>query len=110
MGRIRAQRVIVREVGEMDIIFWDGFSIYAITPKLTYVFHRWYAPKGSYRTWRKFRHLLMCRRHLTFDMACRLAARYDILAMRSDAKLNWKQKPVEIRFGNIKVQGVCDDV
>lgn len=110
MGRYRAQRVIVREIGGMEIIFWDGFSIYVITPYIAYVFQRWYAPKGSYDTWRKFRHLMMHRKHLTFDIACRLAARYGILGQRSGAKLNWKNKPVEVRFGNIKIIGVHDDM
>lgn len=110
MGRFRAERVIVREIGDMEVIFWDGFSIYAITPRLSYIFQRWYAPKGSYHTWRKFRHLLMHRRHLTFDTICRLADRYGILATCSDTKLNWRKKRVEIRFGDIKVRGICNDV
>lgn len=100
----------MREIGGMEIIFWDGFSIYVITPKLSYVFQRWYAPKGSYGTWRKFRHLMMHRQYLTFDIACQLAARYGILASCSDVKLDWRGKAVEIRFGKIKVLGESDDV
>lgn len=109
MGRFRAERVIVREIDGMEVIFWDGFSIYVTTSNITYVFHRWYAPKGSYNAWRKFRHLLMHRHHLTLGAACRLANRYGILATCSDAKLNWDGKRVEVRFGNIKVMGMKEN-
>lgn len=110
MGRFYAARVIVREIDELQFIFWDKHSIYVECFKQRYVFHRWYAPKGSYNEWRKFRHLLLHRRHLTLRNVFELADKYGILSKCAVGRLQWKGKPVEIRFGNIKILGISNDV
>lgn len=110
MGRFCAERIIVREMDGVKIIFWDKSSIYMQWSKLCYVFHRWYAPKGTYNEWRNFKQLLLHRKNLTPHDVFELANRYGILSKYSVGHLKWKKKPIEIRFDGIKILGVGDDV
>lgn len=110
MGRFYSARVIVRKIDDMEIIFWDKYSVYVERPNCRYIFHRWYTPKGSYGEWRKFRQLLLHRRYLDFRDVFELADRHGVLFKHAVGHLQWKEKPVEIRFGKIRILGVGDDV
>lgn len=114
MGRYRAERVIVRDLPELVIVFWDWSSIY-IQPKSGmrqwYVFHKYHAPLGTYtNSWRPFKRRLMKTKALTFEKCCQLAVRYNILAKGAVGRLHWEQRPVEIRFGKIRIKGIGNDV
>lgn len=80
MGRFKAEATIVRELGEITIIFYDSQSIY-VFDKTGHgvIFHRWFAPRGSYGTyWRDFRRRMLRRKNLTMVRCHEIAAEYDI--------------------------------
>lgn len=106
MGRFLAERVIVRRVDDLEIVFWDKYSIYVEWPGFRYVFHRWYPPKGTYDEWRKFRQLLLRRKSLTSRDVFELANAHEVLFRYADGTLEWNKKPVEVRIGDIKILGV----
>lgn len=97
MGRFHAEKIIVREIGGMEIVFWDKYSIYVKDATHCFVFHRWYAPRGSYGEWKKFKQLLLQRRHLQLVDVFELADKHGILFKRAVRHLQWKEKAVEIR-------------
>lgn len=80
MGRFRADVVIVRDINNLRIVFYDKESIYVRAADGRWaVFHRWFAPRGSYNNgWRQFRHLLLYEKKITFEHCYRLAFRFDI--------------------------------
>lgn len=103
--------MIVRELeGDLQVVFWDKYSIYASCHGARYVFHRWYAPLGSYNAWRQFRHLLLRRRNLTMRDIFELAESHGVLFKCAVGRLQWGRKPVEIRLGHIRIIGVSDDM
>lgn len=108
MGRFRAKRIIIRELPELTIVFWDWSSIY-VYPKgdrQGYVFHKWYAPRGTYfSSWKPFKRKLLKTKRLNFSKCCQLASQYNIDVKGSVGKLNFENKPVEIRFLKWKVSG-----
>lgn len=85
MGRFRAEAVIVKRVDDLTIVFYDKENIYIKDDNHGWtVFHRWFAPKGSYTGgWQQFRHLLLYEKKITFDHCYRLAFRYDIPSQAS---------------------------
>lgn len=80
MGRFRAEAVIVKRVNDLTIIFYDKENIYIKDANHEWtVFHRWFAPRGSYMGgWKQFRNLLLYEKRITFDHCYRLAFRWDI--------------------------------
>lgn len=90
MGRFKAEGVIVRELDEIAIVFWDSQSIYVYPSghKKGVIFHRWFAERGSYRYWHDFRIRMLQRRHLTYLACFELAAQYDIVATLTDERLD----------------------
>ena len=81
MGRFRAEAVIVREVNDAVIVFYNKESIYVknVANGQWTVFHRWFAPRGSYNDgWRQFRHLLLYEKKISYAHCYRLAFRWDI--------------------------------
>ena len=71
---------------DIEIIFFNNEKIYVkqTTTGQWTLFHRFFAPKGSYnRGWRQFRHLLLYEwRHLDYEHCYRLAFRWDIQSQR----------------------------
>lgn len=110
MGRFSAARVIVRKLEDADIIFWDRRTIHLECNGSRFVFHRWYAPNGEYQEWRRFRQLLLTRKRITFRDVFELANAHDIFFQSAVGNLKWNKKPVEVRFGNIKIIGVSNDM
>lgn len=83
MGRFRADAVIIRKVNDVRIVFYNKESIYVQnqTDGKWTVFHRWFAPRGSYNNgWRQFRHLLLYEKKITHTHCYHLAFRWDILS------------------------------
>lgn len=111
MGRYRAKRVIIKEMPELTLVFWDWSSIYA-RPKTGmrqwYVFHKYHAPLGTYtNSWRPFKRRLLKAKSITFNRCCQLAANYGILAKGAVGRLDFSKRAVEIRFGKISIKGVA---
>lgn len=99
MERFKSEAVKVRYVDDLTIVFFNGESIY-IHDKLQgwVVFHRWFAPRGSYvNSWRNFRRLLLREKHLTLSHCYRIAFAYDIPVQRAKAPDLSKVK-IEERF------------
>lgn len=80
MGRYKADAVIIRRVGDLTIVFYDKENIFVKDNKHGWtVFHRWFAPRGSYNGgWRQFRHLLLYNKSITYNHCYRLAFRFEI--------------------------------
>lgn len=85
MGRFRADAVIVRDVNKIRIVFYNHESIYLRDEHGNWtVFHRWFAPRGSYNSgWRQFRHLLLYEKKLTSTHCFHLAFRWEILSQNA---------------------------
>lgn len=82
MKHFMANSVIIKRVNDVEIIFWSREEIYVkkITTGQWTLFHRYFAPKGSYNGgWRQFRHLLLYEwKNLDYNHCHRLAFRWDI--------------------------------
>lgn len=79
--RFRSEAIIVRDLEEMTLIFYDSSSIY-LYPKryrVGTIFHKWYVPRGfSKAHWSKFRKRLMYNKHLTIADCYNLALLHEI--------------------------------
>ena len=84
MKHFRAEAVIIKRVNNVEIIFWNKEEIYVRNTDTNQwtLFHRYFAPKGSYTGgWSQFRHLLLYEwAHLDYNHAYRLAFRWGILS------------------------------
>lgn len=78
--RFKAEAVIIRKVGDLTIVFYDKETIYVKDNGHGWaVFHRWFAPRGSYSGgWKQFRHLLLYEKRITYAHCYRLAFRWEI--------------------------------
>lgn len=85
MGRKR-NAIVIKEIKKtgLTIVFYDSKSIYIFNKEFGWsVFHRWGAPLGSYRSWRKFRHLMWYAKRIDYRHCFRLAFRYDISSQKA---------------------------
>lgn len=83
MPKFEANAIIVRELENLTIIFWDADSIYVYpNPRETWggvIFHKWYVKRGFYReSWKDFRRQMLRQKHLTLLHCHVLANRYEI--------------------------------
>jgi len=80
VGNYKAKAVIIKQTENLKIVFYNHESIYVEDKKQGWVvFHRWFAPRGSYNGgWRQFRHLLLYEKKPTLIHCYHLAFRYDI--------------------------------
>lgn len=100
MGRFRAEAVLIRRTREVVITFYDKETIY-VAPRgyanMT-VFHRWFAPRGSYQSnWAPFRRQLLRQKHLNIAKCCELANRYGVLYIGTVRAPSLKEKNVKYR-------------
>lgn len=100
MGRFRAEAVLIRRLPEVVITFYDKETIY-VAPRgcgNMMVFHRWFAPRGSYQSsWGPFRRQLLRQKHLTGARCCELADRYEVMHIGTDRGPKLKDKKVKYR-------------
>lgn len=105
MGRFKAGAVTVKQVDDLTIIFYDKNRIYVGNKHHRWVvFHRYGAPRGSYRTsWDKFRSSLWKEKNIDYNHCFRLAFQYDVQFMTVPASPNLKnvktQKWFNVRSG-----------
>lgn len=95
MGRFMSEKVIVRRLAEITIVFYDKESIYAFPKGCASgtIFHRWYAPKGTYvKQWAPFRRKLLRYKRLNIAKCHELADYHGVLYVGTDRtpKLNKK--------------------
>lgn len=111
----KAEGVIVRRLDNLTIIFRDAESIWVEDSQQTLIFHRWFAPRGSYHGWANgkrtevrwgdFRRKMMRNRysdsfsHQPMQMrdCCQLAARCGVLIARTHRKLDLTGRKVIYR-------------
>lgn len=83
VGRFKSKGVIVRDLEDVKIIFWNPHCIYVLDKKgikMNYVFHRYGSPIGFYtNNWKKFRWNLMWLKKLDLNKCVRIANRFDVL-------------------------------
>lgn len=96
-GRFRAKSIIVRQINNIEIVFYDSKSIYVRSEYGVWiVFHRWFAGSGSYiKGWKQFRHLLLYVDGVDFAYCHRKAFQLDIPSQVSK-KPDLEGKTVEI--------------
>ncbi len=86
MRYFKAEAVIIKRVNNVEIIFWSKEEIYVrnTTTNQWTLFHRYFAPKGSYTGgWSQFRHLLLYEwDHLDYNHCYRIAFRWNILSQK----------------------------
>lgn len=96
MGRYRAEGIIIRELDEVKIIFWDSQTIYVYDHAGRGIaFHRWFAPRGSYgEYWQAFRQRMMRGKGLTLAGCCGIATRYGVQTVGTYRKLDFEGRKV----------------
>lgn len=100
MGRWKAEATIVRELDSgLTIIFNDRESIYVYDERGDgHIFHRWYAPRGSYGDyWRDFRRKMLRNKFTNILQIYELAARFNVLASHTRRKLDLSKRKVDFR-------------
>lgn len=111
MGRYKAERIVIKILPELTLIFWDNSSIY-LFPKngqTPVVFHKWFAPRFTYtNSWRQFRDKLWHLHHGSVKKCFQLAYEHDVVYEISVGRLDLRKKLVEIRYKNWAIKGVGD--
>ena len=95
-GRFRAEEVAIRENGSLKIVFLDKETIYLVDTvrKVNYIFHRWFAPRKSYETWRSFRNALWKSNHKQIGWYFEEAATWKIPFTTSFRPVNLEGKKI----------------
>lgn len=80
MGRFKAKKVTIREFEDIVIVFQNGDTIWMLPRRSTpnVIFHRWFAPRGSYAKWHGFRKRLYEANHADLGYCHRMADRFGI--------------------------------
>lgn len=90
MGRYQSKGIIIRDLPELTLVFYDKSTIYMYPKKyrIGSIFHRWYAQRGSGRDWQCFRWDLMRLKRLTVLKCFEIAASYDISVVSTTRQLD----------------------
>ena len=100
MAKFEAEGVIIRKLDKVEIIFYSTRSIYVygVNNITGVIFHRWYAPLGSYGDgWKIFRQKLMQYKRLDLNKCFELAHVHQIDTAGSGGRLDLKGKKVIYR-------------
>lgn len=100
MAKFRASGVIVRRMESCEIIFYSKQSIYVYGKNnpTGVIFHRWYAPLGTYGdSWKIFRQKLMQYKKLDLNRCFELAHQHGVQSVGSGSRLDLKGKKVIYR-------------
>lgn len=95
-GRFRAEEITIRQVGQIEIIFWDKETIYVVDSRraVRYIFHRWFAPRGSYKNWQRFRQALWSSQHKQMAWYFEEAATWEIPFTTTTRPLDFCDKEI----------------
>lgn len=113
MAKFRAERIIIREVADLIIIFWNAESIYVYEKDSQFgsIFNNWWAYRGSYEEcWAPFRRKMLRYQKLTMTRCHELASYHNVVAVSTGRRLDLSGKKVEIRDKYFRVSGSLDDV
>lgn len=95
-----AKGTIVRRLGAVTIAFKDKetIAVQVVGEKhgITYLFHRWFAPLGSYTGgWRDFRRKMLRNKNLDLLSCIFYAQKYDVQIWRTTRPLKLDGKIIE---------------
>lgn len=95
-----AKGIIVRRLDECTIIFKDketiAVQVVGDPHHVTYLFHRWFAPLGSYTGgWRDFRRKMLRNKQLDLLSCIFYAQKYDIQIHRTTRTIKLNGKIIE---------------
>lgn len=95
-GRFRTDMITTRQVGELEIIFFDKETIYLVDSNrsVRYIFHRWFAPRKSYDAWRSFRNALWKSNHKEIGWYFEESATWDIPFTATTRPLDLSNKKI----------------
>lgn len=100
MAKFRAEGIIVRKLEKVEIIFYDSHSIYVYgrNNPTGVIFHRWYAPLGSYTDgWQDFRRKLLRYKKLDLNKCFELSHQHSVQSSGTGSRLDLKGKKVIYR-------------
>lgn len=109
MGRFQAERVIIRDLPEITVVF-AGTATIRVYPKghssRVYIFHNWFGPRGSYvEYFQPFRRKLLRTKDLTLQKCRELAEYHGVFVTSTDRSLDLSKRQVEIRYDKWRVIG-----
>lgn len=98
-GRYRAEKIIVRRLPEVEIIFLDKQTICVYPNQGSGTqFHRWFAELGSYENgWKQFRDKMMRNKNLTYLKCFEIAAEYGIANVSARGHPELSDEEIEVR-------------
>lgn len=107
MGKFKAERIIIRELETIDIIFWQANSIYVFYKNTNQgaVFHNWFEHGRYVTNWEPFRCKLLRYQNLTMAKCYELAAYHEVDHSGMGRGLKLDGKSVELRAKNYKIIG-----
>lgn len=96
----KADKVIVREINGIKIVFYDRETIYVRGARNEWViFHRWFTQRGSYNnSWRPFRWKLLYQKSIDLPQCYRLAYQHDISVQQARKEPDLSKFNIEVRF------------
>lgn len=100
MAKFKSSGITVRRLEKVEIIFYSSHAIYIYgRNNITgVVFHRWYAPLGSYTDgWQDFRRKMMRYKKLDLNKCFELAHQHGIQSSGTSGRINLKGKKVIYR-------------
>lgn len=109
MGRYKAERIVIKDLPELSIVFWDKSSIYVYpkTDQAPVVFHKWFAPRYTYSNgWRQFKDKLWHLHRGSVQKCFQMADYHGVLYQVSVGRLDFNKKLVEIRYKSWSIKGV----
>lgn len=98
-GRIRNDgSVLIRQVGKIRIVFFDSESVYLSVDgdSKSFIFHRWFAPRGTYNDWKSFRSALRGSKHENIGWYFEEAAVWGIPSTMTTREIELEGKEVKI--------------
>lgn len=99
MARYKQKGVIIREFEDLTIVLADKETIWAVPRRSgpNIIFHRWFAPLGSYTQWHRFRKKLDENKNVTLAKCYRWAAQHGIQSLGSTRAPTLHGEPIELK-------------
>lgn len=98
MGRFKADAIVIRKVERLTIIFKDHETIWVLPDNASHniIFHRWFAPRGSYGSgWQDFRRKMFRNKRIDLPTCYRLAAKHDVQSVGTARSPNLEGKRIK---------------
>lgn len=107
MSKFKAARIIIRQLGTIDIYFYQTNSVYVFYKDSHEgaVFHNWDNYGRYVADWQPFRVKMLRYQNLTMAKCYELAEYHDIAHISTGRALKLDGKSVELRAKNYKIIG-----